>query len=189
LHNLLVPALGEDIFTAYVEILNQCIVPTDAILKDPRSAWFRERSRAQLVAISLEEACAELANRFGKRTESWQWGKLHRLLMNHALGRVGVLRPLLAIGPMPATGDGMTVNLGFYRHSNPYGQTVGAALRFVADLKSLENSGFVLASGQSGHPLSRHYADQTPLWRTGQRLSISTESSATNQARLVLSTS
>jgi penicillin amidase len=140
LHNLLVPALGEAIFTAYVEILNQCIVPTDAILKDPGSAWFRERSRAQLVAISLEEACAELANVFGKRTESWQWGKLHRLLMNHALGRVGVLRPLLAIGPLPAAGDGMTVNLGFYRHSNPYGQTVGAALRFVADLKSLETA-------------------------------------------------
>ena len=126
LWNLLAPTLGEDIFFSYVEILNQCLVPTDAILKDSGSAWFRGRSRANLVAISLKETCAELKQAFGQNLEEWRWGRLHQLLMNHSLGRISLLQPLLAIGPIPAAGDGTTINLGFYRHSNPYRQTVGA---------------------------------------------------------------
>ena len=66
----------------------------------------------------------------------------------------------------------MSINLGFYRHSNPYMQTVGASLRFIADLASPRSSEFVLPSGQSGHPLSPHYADQTELWLSGGRISM-----------------
>jgi penicillin amidase len=104
---------------------------------------------------------------------TWQWGKLHQLRLNHSLGRVGILKPLLGIGPMAAPGDGTTINLGFYRHSNPYQQTVGPSLRFVVDLKDWHNSGFALPSGQSGHPLSTHYRDQTKLWRDGQTIHFS----------------
>ena len=35
--NLLVPALGEDLFSAYVEIFNQSLMPTHQILRDPDS--------------------------------------------------------------------------------------------------------------------------------------------------------
>lgn len=186
LRNLLVPALGEDVFSAYVEILNQCIVPTDAILKDPGSAWFCDRSRSELVALSLKETCADLKQALGENLEAWHWGKLHQLLMNHSLGRISLLQPLLAIGPIPAAGDGTTINLGFYRHSNPYRQTVGPSLRFIADLKNLTETGFVMASGQSGYALSAHYADQSELWRRGQRISFSSLQPAPAQTGLVL---
>jgi penicillin amidase len=63
--------------------------------------------------------------------------------------------------------------MGFYRHSNPYNHAVGASLRLVIDLGDWENSGFVLPSGQSGHPSSVHYRDQTELWRRGKLISIS----------------
>ncbi|MBF8254652.1 MAG: penicillin amidase, partial [Deltaproteobacteria bacterium] len=79
-------------------------------------------------------------------------------------------------GPLPAGGDGMTINLGFYRHSNPYSQTVGAALRFIVELNNSANSGFILASGQSGHPLSPHYRDQNERWRKGERITLSSGS-------------
>ncbi len=172
LFNLLSPTLGEDLHTAYVEILNQCIVPTDRILGDPNSIWFAERPRTALVAISLREACAELSEALGADIKHWHWGKIHRLQMNHALGRIPVLKPLLGIGPLPTAGDGTSINLGFYRHSNPYMQTVGASLRFIADLSNPCGSEVVLPSGQSGHPLSPHYADQTKLWLNGDRLSM-----------------
>jgi penicillin amidase len=66
----------------------------------------------------------------------------------------------------------MTVNLGFYRHSNPYEQTVGAALRYVIDFNDPEHSGIVLASGQSGHPGSPHYGDQTEAWQSGAKIQL-----------------
>lgn len=106
--------------------------------------------------------------------EFWAWGKIHELIINHALARVKFLRPLLSIGPFPAPGDGTTVNMGFYRHSNPYMQTVGASLRFVIDVGNWQQSRFVLPSGQSGHPLSAHYSDQTALWRDGRNVEFET---------------
>jgi len=95
------------------------------------------------------------------------------LHLNHALGRLDFLKPLLSVGPISMPGDGMTINLGFYRHSNPYAQTVGASLRFIIDLGNWQDSGFILPSGQSGHPLSVHYADQTDFWLSGKRISLS----------------
>ena len=175
--DLLCPDLGEQLCAAYVEILNQCIVPTDEIFREPKSIWFARRSRAALVDDSLREACTEIKAMLGDNLENWRWGKLHQLQMNHALGRGKWLKPLLGIGPLGASGDGMTINLGFYRHSNPFAQTVGAALRFVVELNASVKSGFILASGQSGHPLSPHYRDQTERWRKGERITLS-ESSA-----------
>lgn len=176
LFNLLGDVLGENLLSAYTEILNQCLVPTDEILKNPSSPWFQSRSRADLVVQSLGEACAFLTEEFGASMAGWQWGRLHPLLLNHPFGRAALLRPLLAIGPMPAAGDGTTINFGFYRHSNPYQQTAGQSLRFIIDLKHPEHSGFVLPAGQSGHATSAHYADQTQLWRQGRRIGFSRQS-------------
>ena len=186
LANLLGPDLGDPLFSAYVEILNQCIAPTDRIFSDPQSPWLSARSRSQLIARALREACAELESTLGSNLENWHWGKIHRLEMNHALGRLRFLKPLLGIGPFAAPGDGMTLNLGFYRHSNPYGQTVGPSLRFIVDFSAGHNSHFVLASGQSGHPSSRHYRDQTALWRSGSRIPLSTVNRETAYSRRLL---
>ncbi|HEX2932665.1 MAG TPA: penicillin acylase family protein, partial [Candidatus Binatia bacterium] len=179
LNNLLVPTLGEELFSAYVEILNQCIVPTDRILGDVHSPWFATRSRYELVALSLREACADLGETLGENAAGWEWRRIHQLEMNHPFGRFNFLKPLVNVGPLMTPGDGTTINLGFYRHSNPYLQTVGPSLRFIVETGNWEHSGFILASGQSGHPLSVHYADQTPLWSSGKRTSLYREPEAT----------
>jgi penicillin amidase len=186
LANLLCDELGDDLFGAYTEILNQCIVPTDKILHDESSCWFARRPRKALVVQSLNEACTELSHVFGTDCERWQWGKIHRLSLNHALGRLAVLRQAISLGPMPVGGDGMTVNLGFYRHSSPYGQTVGAALRYVIDFSDAEHSGYVLASGQSGHPGSPHYRDQTKPWHKGERIRLDSDGTESPHPRQLL---
>ena len=180
--NLLVPVLGEELFQKYVEIFNQCITPIDKILADPESPWFTPQGRSRLVSQSLREACSELKQALGDDLSSWQWGRIHTLLLNHALGRVKILQPLLAIGPFPSPGDGTTLNIGFYRHSSPYDQIVGASLRMIIDVGNWQESGFVLPAGQSGHFQSPHYGDQTLLWQTGQYLPLSVD--ARQQASL-----
>lgn len=180
--NLLGPDLGEELFSAYVEILNQCIVPTDRILTDPNSIWFARRSRSELVSSALRETCAELEQALGPDISKWHWGKIHTLQINHSLGRVALLKNLTGIGPWPAPGDGMTLNLGFYRHSNPYAQTVGASLRFIVDMANQPSSSHILPSGQSGHPWSSHYRDQAELWRSGGSINTSAQDGATEPA-------
>jgi penicillin amidase len=173
LRDLLIPVLGENAFHAYIEILNQCIVPTDRIFADPASPWFARRSRNELVKLALVGACSELQTRFGADMERWRWGEVHQLFQHHGLARIDVFKSLVGIGPLPTPGDGMTVGVGFYRHSNPYAQTVGASLRFAIEAGPSLRSGFVLSSGQSGHPTSIHYRDQTDLWLGGRRIDIS----------------
>jgi len=163
--NLLIPELGEELFPTYLEIFNQCIVPVEQILRNPQSPWFASQPRSDLVARSLRETVNELSKALGGEMDRWQWGRIHTLSLNHQLGRFSPLRPTVSVGPYPSSGDGTTVNLGFYRHSAPYHHTVGPSLRVVVALDDWELSGFILSSGQSGHPYSRHYGDQTPLWR------------------------
>jgi penicillin amidase len=117
----------------------------------------------------------------------WEWGKIHTLRLTHSLGRIEFLRPALTIGPVPAPGDGVTVNMGFYRHSSSFEHTVGPSLRFIVDVGHWEQSGFILSSGQSGHLFSPHYQDQTSLWRNGRTIRIHLGASELASAgRLVL---
>ena len=75
LANLLRDELGDELFGAYTEILNQCIVPTDKILRDESSCWFAKRPRKALVAQSLSEACTELSQHFGTRLRALAVGQ------------------------------------------------------------------------------------------------------------------
>ena len=186
--NLLVPVLGKDLFSAYLEIFNQSLMPTHRILKDPNSSWFSTTSRQELVAKSLREACAELKTSLGDELELWQWGKIHGLMLSHPLGRIKLLRPLLNIGPFPSPGDGTTINTGFYRYSSPYAHIVGASLRFIIDVGEWAQSGFILGPGQSGRLFSPHYGDQTALWRAGRYFKIGTQEDRTSLESLLLLT-
>jgi penicillin amidase len=170
--NLLGPDLGEELYLAYTEIFNQALAPIDQILKDPQSAWFSSRSRESIVERSLREAYRELSEMLGTDMDQWSWGKLHTVTMSHSLGRSKILAPFFSIGPFPSSGDGVTINMGFYRHSNPYRHIVGPSLRMIVDLSDLRRSRFVLSSGQSGHPFSPHYADQLELWRRGDYIHL-----------------
>jgi penicillin amidase len=43
----------------------------------------------------------------------------------------------------------------------------GPGYRAVYDLADLERSRFMIATGQSGNPFSRHYGDMATRWRDG----------------------
>ena len=38
----------------------------------------------------------------------------------------------------------------------------------MVDLAAPEDGQLILTGGQSGHPLSRHYRDQLPMWWRGE---------------------
>src|SRR5699024_1926834 len=55
----------------------------------------------------------------------------------------------------------------------PWTAAAGAGFRVVIDLADPDSSVFVTATGQSGHPLSRHYDDLSELWRRGEYIGMS----------------
>jgi penicillin amidase len=185
---LLEPTLGEELFVTYVEVFNQSIEPIDRILRHPNSPWLAGRSIDALTRSALADACAELTSRFGPRIDRWHWGKLHTLRLNHAFHRLTLLRPFFSLGPFPTGGDNFTINLGFYRHSNPYAVTVGPSMRMIVETGSDLRSKFILPSGQSGHLFSRHFRDQTTRWLCQDYIALKSSDAQSDDMRPLLLT-
>ena len=45
-------------------------------------------------------------------------------------------------------------------------------MRYIYDFAQPDRFYLVLTTGQSGHPLSSHYKDMTPLWLSGKYITI-----------------
>lgn len=125
--------------------------------------------------LALDDALLWLSERFGPKIESWRWGDLHQATHDHpVLGQVPVLNWFVNIRQSTSGGDftlmrGMTKGTG----PNPYLNVHGAGYRGVYDFADPDSSVFIISTGQSGHPLSRHYDDLSELWRRGEYIPMS----------------
>ncbi len=114
-------------------------------------------------ALAMREALETAGRR--------SWGELHSTRIEHALGASAPLERALSlnVGPFPRGGSPYTVNVAGYGSRPPFINSHGASMRHVVDLADPDaDGGFVVPTGQSGVPTSRHYRDQTPLWRAGR---------------------
>jgi penicillin amidase len=127
-------------------------------------------SCAEQVARALDQALDALTDRYGSDVAAWRWGVAHQARHDHPiLSRIPVLRDFgdLAIA---ADGGNDTVNRGAMRVANsdhPFADIHGPGYRAVYDLADPDASMFEIATGQSGNPLSPHYADFLERWRDG----------------------
>ena len=135
------------------------------------------RSCSELLRTSLESTVLALAARHGDDPANWRWGNEHRAALDHPLfGRIPGLRRLFAIGA-PADGDAFTLNRGGTPVADddaPFADVHGPGLRAVYDLADLEQSLFMIATGQSGNPLSPYYRDLVQPWRDGSMIALGT---------------
>lgn len=114
------------------------------------------------------EAMRQAVREVGTKT----WGDLHVTRIEHPLGVVGALDRTLGlnVGPFPNGGSSYTVNVaGYGGQRTPFVNGYGPSQRHVVDLGDVDGAGgFVIPTGQSGIPFSRHYRDQTEMWRAGR---------------------
>lgn len=127
-----------------------------------------------ILARALEEAVGDLAETRGADPGLWRWGEAHRVRFPHLLFQF-----VPAIGTwfgttMDTPGDSYTVLRAGIRMSGPrpFENIHGASFRGVYDLADLDASRFVIAPGQSGHPMSPHYRDFAPLWLAGGHVTL-----------------
>ncbi|WP_347266050.1 penicillin acylase family protein [Paracoccus sp. (in: a-proteobacteria)] len=124
---------------------------------------------------ALDAALLELAARFGPDLASWRWGDLHRARHVHpALGDMRGLSYVVNLLQPTSGGEDSIARAGTLGQGrNPWQQVTGATYRGVYDLADPDSSVFVVSTGQSGHPLSRHYDDMAELWRRGEYVGMS----------------
>lgn len=139
------------------------------LLVDQPAGWFSagwpEEIRAALVAAE-----AQLRKAGG---DDWKWGHVRPLTLMHAVGKLPVLKGIFNVGPLPFGGDGSTIPQASTPFDHPLGNPIGIPnLRMVLDVGNWEASRWVVAGGESGNPLSPHYADQVPLWQGGEGIAM-----------------
>ena len=130
---------------------------------------------AEMARRALDDALLELETAYGPRLESWRWGDAHQALHRHqTLDSVPLLRHLANIRQSTPGGD-HTLLRGQSSGSGPepYLNVHAAGFRAVVDFSDPDASVFIIATGQSGHPLSRHYDDLAALWRRSEYIPMS----------------
>ncbi|MBL9072597.1 penicillin acylase family protein [Tabrizicola sp.] len=132
-------------------------------------------SCTDIARIALDEALLELTEKYGDNLESWRWGDAHQATHDHpVLGEVPFLKYFVNIRQSTSGGDD-TLMRGVTRGEGPepYQNVHSAGYRGVYDFADPDSSVFIIATGQSGHPLSRHYDDLGELWRRGEYIPMS----------------
>ncbi|MDG1803121.1 MAG: penicillin acylase family protein [Paracoccaceae bacterium] len=126
---------------------------------------------ADIASLALDDALLWVNEHHGDALESLRWGDAHQATHDHpVLGKAPVLKWFVNIRQSTSGGDN-TLQRGRTRGGQgdmPFANVHGAGIRTVYDFADPDSSVFVISTGQSGHPLSRHYDDLGELWRRGE---------------------
>jgi len=125
--------------------------------------------------LALDEALIYLEEQFGDRLESWRWGDAHQAFHKHeVLGGVPLLSWFVNIVQDTPGGDNTLLRgLSLGKGENPFLNVHGSGYRGVYNFADPDSSVFIISTGQSGHPLSRHYDDLSQLWRRSEYVPMS----------------
>ena len=149
------------------------------LLARPGDPWWDNRatpglveSRDEILRQAMVAARVELTKSLGKDPSRWQWGRLHRLTLEHpVLGGDDVPAPLRALvnrGPFDLGGSSSVVAAFGYDAAEGFAVDHVPSMRMVVDLSDLDRSRWVTMTGASGHPGDAHYGDQTQDWAAGR---------------------
>jgi penicillin amidase len=132
-------------------------------------------SCAEMSLLALDDALAELVDTYGSEITALRWGEAHQATHDHpVLGDIPIVKWFVNIRQSTSGGDhtlqrGKTIGTG----PNPYLNVHAGAYRGVYDFADPDSSVFIISTGQSGHPLSRHYDSLSKLWRRGEYVPMS----------------
>ena len=141
----------------------------------PAPAW-----NQQLLAEAIREVYRgvhdDLVRELGA-PEKWRYGAIHQVHFWHTLAKRAPWQDM-QVGPVPFGGSGTTLAMAMHMGRGP-GTEPGAdrvpqrvfhgpAFRLVVDLADPDHCRFVIASGNSGRPGSRHATDHFETWRKSE---------------------
>jgi len=148
---------------------------------DGASAWCNVRQSAptetctDMARRALDDALVYISEKYGSRLETLRWGDAHQATQDHEiLGDVPLLRHFVNIRQSTSGGDN-TLQRGLTsgQEPAPFNNVHAAGYRGVYDFADPDSSVFIIATGQSGHFLSRYYDDMAQFWRRGEYIPMS----------------
>ena len=141
---------------------------------EEQSVWYteaatgRRRTRDELLQEALTHAVHQIRELLGDSALKWQWGRSHQVMYAHPMGSARLLRSIFNRGPFPVGGDNSTPLQTRYTPQIPLGMVqVIPTYRQIIEVGAWDRMTTIIATGQSGHPISSNYDDQMMMWREG----------------------
>ncbi|RVV99786.1 penicillin acylase family protein [Mesobaculum littorinae] len=143
-----------------------------------------------MARLALDDALIWISEHYGTSLESLRWGDAHEATHDHpVLGDIPVVKWIVNIRQSTSGGDN-TLLRGLTKGTDPdpFLNVHGAGYRGVYDFADPDSSVFITSTGQSGHPLSRHYDDLGELWRRGEYIPMSLDPDLARAAAVGITT-
>jgi penicillin amidase len=138
----------------------------------------------EAVTAALRKGVSDLTARLGSDMARWRWDAVHHAVFPHqGLDSLGALRPFVSRS-VPNGGDWSTVNVGPVAADTPFEQHTVPGYREIIDLSPANDSRFLDAVGESGHLLSKHYADFLSDWQAVKHRKMRMERSQIEQGAI-----
>ncbi|MFN8208033.1 MAG: penicillin acylase family protein [Bacteroidales bacterium] len=165
--------MGDELYTKY---FNNTGLPKFAlyyIWRNPSSAWCDDISTRDItetlevdIQKSFRKSMEQLTNLLGPDPDSWTWGAIHTLTLEHPLSKAKILDKLFGLnrGPFPVGGSFHTVRPYSYDFEKAFKSAHGASHRHIFDLSDWNKSLTVIPTGNSGIPSSPFYCNQTNMY-------------------------
>lgn len=169
--------LGDNYLEAYTGLKYLVHRKLREVLATEESSWIdniktknHKETLQEIIRKSMVDAVQELESKYGVNVSNWKWGDAHALSHKHMLSEIKLINWLfdLEVGPYRSGGSDKTPNAGGYSFNRPYKQTAGASMRRIVDFSNMNETQFVIPTGQSGIPSSPHYKDQADLYHNGE---------------------
>ncbi|MEQ9520850.1 MAG: penicillin acylase family protein [Parvibaculum sp.] len=150
--------------------------------KDAQAHWCDDtrttetENCATQISTAFDKAIADLENRYGADMTGWRWEDAHQVMNRHLPGSfLPIIGNALTVA-RPSAGGNDTINRGQHVISGeqPYDNIHAAGYRAVYDFADLDNSRYMISTGQSGNPFSEEYDALASKWANGESIRIKT---------------
>lgn len=184
--------MGEDNLFIYTSLADSWNFMKYFMIDEANPFWDDSTTEAAeprdtILAAAFRDTVDSLTRKMGDDMGAWQWGKIHTMEFTHPLGYLPFFDKLFNIGPFPASGGAQIVNNMLYRGLDDFETVAGPSTRRLIDFGAIENTLSILPTGNSGHPKSPHYDDQSAMFLNGEYRTVNfTEEQIAANARHTL---
>jgi penicillin amidase len=137
-------------------------------------SWFASGSNPdgrawdEVALEALSAALDGLEERFGRNPEGWRWGEVHGVTFSHPFADANPLFRRIFARHVETGGASETVVQNGYVPTEPFTGVWGPVYRMLADVSDPTRSRWLVSTGQSGQPGSRHYDELIDSWLNGK---------------------